>query len=79
MAINTNFEIVPNIIRFCENPKNKDRIMTRLNLNDVQVHAYLAILTQSLLVQNNGKYVITMSGKSYIYSIDRSLAVQTFF
>ena len=48
------------IIRFCETPKDKGRIMSRLGLNDVQAESYLAILTrQSMLMQNNGKYVVT--------------------
>jgi predicted transcriptional regulator len=68
MAINDRLGIV----RFCETPKNKGRIMSRLGLNDVQVESYLSILTQqSMLMQNNGKYVITMKGQSYLSSCDR--------
>ena len=60
------------IIRFCETPKDKARIMYRLGLNNVQAESYLTILTkQSLLTQNNGKYVITMNGQGYISSYDR--------
>jgi predicted transcriptional regulator len=59
-------------IRFCETPKDKGRIMSRLGLNDVQTESYLAILTaQSMLLQTNGKYVITMKGQSYLFSYDR--------
>ncbi len=66
------------IIRFCEIPKAKDRIMLRLGLNNVQAESYLAILTkQSLLVQNNGKYVTTMDGQSYISSYDRIRKIKT--
>lgn len=60
------------IIRFCETPKDKGRIMSRLGLNDVQAESYLAILTrQSMLMQNDGKYVVTGLGKTYIASFDR--------
>jgi Winged helix-turn-helix len=52
------------IIRFCETPKAKGRIMNRLGLNDVTTESYLTILmAQSMLVQNNGKYVVTQKGK----------------
>ena len=60
------------IIRFCETPKDKGRIMSRLGLNDVQTESYLTILTkQSMLKQNDGKYVVTTLGHSYISSSDR--------
>jgi predicted transcriptional regulator len=60
------------IIRFCETPKDKGRIMSRLRLNDVQAESYLTILTrQSMLMQSNGKYVVTMKGQSYISSSER--------
>ena len=60
------------IIRFCETPKDKGRIMNRLGLNDVQTESYLTILTkQSMLMQNDGKYVVTTLGQSYISSSDR--------
>ena len=60
------------IIRFCETPKDKGRIMSRLGLNDVQAESYLTILTkQSMLMQNDGKYVVTTLGQSYISSSDR--------
>jgi hypothetical protein len=46
--------------------------MSRLGLNDVQTESYLAILTkQSMLMQNDGKYVVTTLGQSYIFSSDR--------
>jgi predicted transcriptional regulator len=60
------------IIRFCETPKDKGRIMSRLGLNDVQAESYLTILTkQSMLKQNDGKYTVTTLGHSYISSSDR--------
>jgi predicted transcriptional regulator len=60
------------IIRFCEKPKDKGRIMSRIGLNDVQAESYLAILTrQSMLMQNNGKYVVTTKGQGYISSSER--------
>jgi predicted transcriptional regulator len=60
------------IIRFCETPKNKDRIISKLGLNEVQAESYLTILTkQSILMQNNGKYVITEKGQGFISSSDR--------
>jgi predicted transcriptional regulator len=64
--------IVPHIIRFCETSKDKGRIMNRLGLNDVQAESYLAILTQrSMIMQNNGKYLITTKGRDYLSSYDR--------
>ena len=64
--------IVPHIIRFCETSKDKGRIMNRLGLNDVQAESYLAILTRrSMIMQNNGKYVITTIGQGYLSSYDR--------
>jgi predicted transcriptional regulator len=60
------------IIRFCETPKDKGRIMSRLGLNDVQAESHLTVLTkQNMLIQNNGKYVVTERGQSYIFSSDR--------
>jgi predicted transcriptional regulator len=60
------------IVRFCEKPKDKSRIMNKLGLNDVQAESYLAILTrQSMLMQNKGKYIVTTKGQSYISSFDR--------
>jgi predicted transcriptional regulator len=60
------------IIRFCETPKDKGRIMSRLGLNDVQAESHLTVLTkQNMLIQNNGKYVVTEKGQSYIFSSDR--------
>ncbi|MGA2523924.1 MAG: winged helix-turn-helix domain-containing protein [Candidatus Bathyarchaeia archaeon] len=72
MAFSGRVGIVPHIIRFCETSKDKGRIMNRLGLNDVQAESYLAILTQqSMLMQNNGRYVITTKGKGYLSSYDR--------
>jgi predicted transcriptional regulator len=66
------------IIRFCETPKNKGRIMNRLGLNDVAVESYIAILTaQSMLMQNNGKYIITTKGLGYLYSSDRTRKIKS--
>ena len=74
MAINERI----GIIRFCETPKAKARIMFRLGLNPAQTESYLAILTkQSLLVQNDGKYVCTIDGQSYISSYDRIRKIKT--
>jgi predicted transcriptional regulator len=60
------------IIRFCETPKDKGRIMSRLGLNEVQAESYLDILTrQSMLMQNNGRYITTLRGQDYIASHER--------
>jgi predicted transcriptional regulator len=60
------------IIRFCETPKDKGRIMSRLGLNDVLAESYLAILIrQSMLMHNDGKYVVTDKGQSYVSSSER--------
>ncbi len=46
--------------------------MAKLGLNDVQAESYLTILTrQSMLEQNDGKYIVTTMGQSYISSSDR--------
>jgi predicted transcriptional regulator len=72
MAVADRLGLVSHIIRFCETSKDKGRIMNRLGLNDVQAESYLAILTQqSMLMQNNGKYVSTMKGQGYLSSYDR--------
>jgi predicted transcriptional regulator len=66
------------IIRFCETPKDKGRIMSRLGLNDVQTESYLTILTrQSMLMHNQGKYVVTNLGRYYIASYNRTKNIKT--
>jgi predicted transcriptional regulator len=66
------------IVRFCETPKDKERIMNRLRLNSVQAESYLAILTrQSMLMQNGGKYVVTDLGKTYLASFERVKKIKT--
>jgi len=66
------------IIRFCGTPKDKGKIMIKIGLNDVQAESYLTILTkQGVLMQNNGKYVVTMRGQDYIYSFDRIRKIKT--
>jgi len=66
------------IIRFCETPKDKGRIMNRLGLNDAAVESYLTILmAQSMLVQNNGKYVVTQKGQGYLSSSDRTKKIKS--
>jgi predicted transcriptional regulator len=66
------------IIRFCETPKDKGRITSRLGLNDVQAESYLAILlAQSLLAQKNGKYVVTNRGQGYLSSYERTRKITT--
>jgi len=70
--------IVPHIIRFCETSKDKGRIMYKLGLNDVQAESYLTILTnQSMLVQNDNKYITTMKGQGYLASYDRIRKIKT--
>lgn len=72
MALNSRLGIVSNIIRFCETSKDKGRIMNKLGLNDVLTDSYLAILTQqSMLMQDNGKYVVTIKGQGYLSSYDK--------
>jgi predicted transcriptional regulator len=66
------------IIRFCETPKAKGRIMNRLGLNDAAAESYLSILmAQSMLVQNNGKYVVTQKGQGYLSSSDRTKKIKS--
>jgi len=46
--------------------------MSRTGLNDVQAESYLTILTkQNMIMQNNGKYVVTTKGQEYIFSSER--------
>ena len=46
--------------------------MNRLGLNDVQAESYLTILTRrSMIMQNNGKYIVTTKGRDYLSSYDR--------
>ena len=72
MAFSGRLGIVSHIIRLCETSKDKGRIMNRLGLNDVQAESYLTILTQrSMIMQNNGKYLITTKGRDYLSSYDR--------
>jgi len=72
MVLSDRLEIVSHIIRFCETSKDKGSIMNRLGLNDIQAESYLAILTQrSMILQNDGKYVITTKGQGYLSSYDR--------
>jgi predicted transcriptional regulator len=60
------------IIRFCETPKDKGRIMTRLGLNEVQADSYLVMLTrQSMLIHDNGRYITTLKGQDYVASHER--------
>jgi len=78
MAFSSISGIVPHIIRFCETSKDKTRIMNKLGLNDVQAESYLTILTkQSMLMQNNDKYVTTMKGQGYLASHDRIRKIKT--
>jgi len=70
--------IVSHIIRFCETPKDKGKIMNRLSLNDVQAESYLAILKQQrMLMEDNGKYSVTLKGEGYLYSYDRLRKIDT--
>jgi hypothetical protein len=60
------------IIRFCETSKDKGTITNRIGLNDVQAESYLTILTrQRMIMQNNGKYITSLTGQSYLNSRDR--------
>ena len=72
MAISVRLGIVSHIMRICETSKDKTRIMQQVGLNDVMAESYLTILTrQSMIIQNNGKYVITSKGQGYLSSCDR--------
>jgi predicted transcriptional regulator len=72
MVSNGRLGIVPYIIRFCGTSKDKVRIMNRLGLNEVQAESYLTILTQqSMIMQNNEKYVTTTKGHDYLSSYER--------
>ena len=66
------------IIRFCETPKDKGRIMNKLGLNDVTTESYLTILmAQSMLVHYNGKYVVTQKGQGYLSSSARTKKIKS--
>jgi predicted transcriptional regulator len=46
--------------------------MSRIGLNEVQAESYLDILTkQSMLINNNGRYLTTLKGQDYIASHER--------
>ncbi|MGA3060278.1 MAG: winged helix-turn-helix domain-containing protein [Candidatus Bathyarchaeia archaeon] len=78
MIFNDRLGIVSHIIRFCKTSKDKGKIMNRLSLNDVQAESYLTILTRrSMLMQNNGMYVITTKGKSFLASHERLRKIRT--
>ena len=52
--------------------------MNRLSLNDVQAESYLAILKrQRMLMEDNGKYSVTLKGEGYLYSYDRLRKIDT--
>jgi predicted transcriptional regulator len=77
MAVSARLGIVSHIMRFCETSKNKGRIMQQVGLNDVLAESYLTILIrQSLLIQNNGKYLLTNKGQGYLSSYDRLRRIQ---
>ncbi len=68
------------IMRFCETPRDKSRIMNKLGLNEVQAESYLSILTrQSMIVQNEGKYVTTANGQYYVSSHDRVRKIKSLY
>ena len=72
MAVSDRLGIISHIMRFCATSRGKDRIMQRIGLNDVQAESYLTILTrQSLLVHDNGKYLLTTRGQGYLSSFER--------
>ena len=72
MISTDSLRIMAHIIRFCETSKDKGTITNRIGLNDVQAESYLTILTrQRMIMQNNGKYVTTLTGQSYLNSHDR--------
>ena len=72
MAVSVRLGIVSHIMRFCETSKEKRRIMQKVGLNDVLAESYLTILTrQSMLMHDNGKYVLTNKGQGYLSSYDR--------
>jgi predicted transcriptional regulator len=77
MAVSVRLGIVSHIMRFCETSKNKDRIMQKVGLNDVLADSYLTILTrQSMLIQDNGKYILTNKGQGYLSSYERLQKIQ---
>ena len=72
MVFNDRLGIVPHIIRFYGTSKDKERIMNRLGLNDVLAESYLTILTQqSMIMQNDEKYLATTKGQDYLASCER--------
>ncbi len=80
MAVSVRLGILSHIMRFCETSKDKNRIMQKVGLNDVLAESYLIILTrQSMLTQNNGKYVLTNKGQGYLSSYDRLRKIESNF
>jgi predicted transcriptional regulator len=80
MSVSVRLGIVSHIMRFCETSKEKSRIMQKVGLNDVLAESYLTILTrQSMLVHDNGKYVLTNKGQGYLSSFDRLRKIDSSF
>ena len=78
MAFSVRLGIISHIMRFCETSKEKTKIMQKVGLNDVLTDSYLTILTrQSMLIQNNGKYVLTNKGHGYLSSYDRLQKIES--
>jgi predicted transcriptional regulator len=78
MAVSARLGIVSHIMRICETSKDKNRIMQQVGLNDVLLESYLTILIrQSMLTQNNGKYLLTNKGQGYLSSYNRLQKIET--
>ncbi len=61
-------EVIAELLEFCREPKRKDWIEARLNLNEVFSHSYLAICTSQKLLdfkQDKG-YVTTDKGQRFL-------------
>ncbi len=65
---NARIEVIADLLELCRQPKRKDWITERLNLNEVFSHSYLTICTsQKLLDINLDKtYVTTEKGQRFL-------------
>lgn len=61
------FDIVAEILYFCEEQKTKTSIMYRANLNYSQLKKHLTYLTkQGLLLKNYNKYITSAKGHRFL-------------
>jgi len=72
MVSSNRIENIARIVSYCKTSRRKAQIMREMNLNDLEIEAYTAILIrQRLLEQNFTEYRTTKQGNSYLDTRDR--------